>query len=91
MRTDSAVDALAERYALSPRETDVARLLLAGRNRPYIKDALFISTGTVNSHISSIYRKTEVNSQQELISLAESMGDARTDDGDAGPSEGQRG
>lgn len=91
MRTDNAVDALAERYALSPRETDVARLLLAGRNRPYIKDALFISTGTVNSHISSIYRKTEVNSQQELISLAESMGDARADAGDAGPSEGQRG
>lgn len=81
-RTDSATDALAARYALSPRETDVARLLLAGRNRPYIKDALFISTGTVNSHISSIYRKTDVNSQQELISLAESMADARADGGD---------
>ena len=68
---ESAVDKLAGRYALSPRETDVARLLLAGRNRPFVKDALFISTGTVNSHISSIYRKTGVKSQQELISLAE--------------------
>ena len=67
---ESAVDKLAGRYALSPRETDVARLLLAGRNRPFIKDALFISTGTVNTHISSIYRKTGVKSQQELISLA---------------------
>ena len=74
-RAETAADALAERFALSPRETDVARLLLAGRNRPYIKDALFISTGTVNSHISSIYRKTEVNSQQDLISLAEDMCD----------------
>lgn len=73
-RAETAADALAERFALSPRETDVARLLLAGRNRPYIKDALFISTGTVNSHISSIYRKTEVNSQQDLISLAEAIG-----------------
>ncbi len=73
-RAESAADALAERFALSPRETDVARLLLAGRNRPYIKDALFISAGTVNSHISSIYRKTEVNSQQDLISLAEAIG-----------------
>lgn len=71
--TEAAVDILAERFGLSPRETDVARLLLAGRNRPYIKEALFISVGTVNSHISNIYRKTGVNSQQELISLAESI------------------
>lgn len=74
-RTENGADALAERFSLSPRETDVVRLLLAGRNRPYIKEALFISAGTVNSHISSIYRKTGVNSQQELISLAESGAD----------------
>lgn len=77
---EDVVDKVAERYALSPREMDVARLLLAGRNRPFIKDALFISTGTVNSHISSIYRKTGVKSQQELISLAERA--ARGDDGE---------
>lgn len=71
----TAADILAEQFGLSPRETDVARLLLAGRNRPYIKDALFISIGTVNSHISNIYRKTAVNSQQELISLAEAKDD----------------
>ncbi|BAK45324.1 LuxR family transcriptional regulator [Eggerthella sp. YY7918] len=70
---EAAAENLSQHCALSPRETDVLRLLLAGRNRPFIKDALFISTGTVNSHISSIYRKTGVNSQQELISLAESL------------------
>ncbi|MEG0418520.1 response regulator transcription factor [Gordonibacter sp.] len=69
--TENMTDELARLYALSPRETEVTRLLLAGRNRPFIKEALFISTGTVNSHISSIYRKPGVKSQQELISLAE--------------------
>lgn len=73
VKVESATDELARLYALSPRETDVARLLLTGRNRPFIKDALFISTGTVNSHISSIYRKTCVTSQQDLISLSEKL------------------
>lgn len=70
---EAATEHLARSYSLTPREADVAKLLLMGRSRPFIKDALFISMGTVNSHISSIYRKTGVSSQQAFISLADDL------------------
>lgn len=61
---------LAERYYLSKRECEVLALLLEGRNRPYIRDELFISLNTVNAHVRSIYAKCNVHSQQELLDLA---------------------
>ncbi len=61
---------LAKRYYLSKRECEVLALLLEGRNRPYIRDELFISLNTVNAHARSIYAKCNVHSQQELLDLA---------------------
>ena len=61
---------LAERYYLSKRECEVLALLLEGRNRPYIRDELFISLNTVNAHVRSIYAKCNIHSQQELLDLA---------------------
>jgi DNA-binding CsgD family transcriptional regulator len=61
---------LAEKYRLSPREEEILSYLLMGRNRPYIRDTLYISINTVNTHIKSIYIKIGINSQQELIDLA---------------------
>ena len=43
---------------------------MEGRNRPYIRDELFISLNTVNAHARSIYAKCNVHSQQELLDLA---------------------
>ena len=42
-----------------------------GRNRAYIREELVIGDETVKSHVKSIYRKTDVHSQQELIDLLE--------------------
>lgn len=61
---------LAEAYGLSPREEELVALILAGRSRPYIRDTLYISLNTVNTHIRNAYAKMGVHSQRELLDLA---------------------
>lgn len=68
---DKAGTQLARRCHLSPREIEVFFLLVKGRNRAYIREELVIGDETVKSHVKSIYRKTDVHSQQELIDLIE--------------------
>lgn len=64
---------IAERYGLSPRECDVLPLLLEGRTIVRIQETLFISAGTVSTHIRHIYQKTGQANRQELIDLAQSI------------------
>jgi DNA-binding CsgD family transcriptional regulator len=54
---------------LTERELDISNRLLAGKRVPAIGHALFISQSTVRNHLSSIYRKLGVHSQQELVDL----------------------
>lgn len=49
---------LTERYALTRRERDVARLLLEGANTPEIAQALSIAPSTAVIHVKSILAKT---------------------------------
>lgn len=58
-------------FGLTPRETEVLTLLGRGRSLPYIADALFVTTGTVKTHVKHIYRKCNVSSRQELLDLLE--------------------
>ncbi|WP_449138629.1 response regulator transcription factor [Slackia sp.] len=58
---------IAKSHSLSARETDVFMLLAQGRSRPYICEALYLSDGTVKTHISHIYRKFDVHGRQELL------------------------
>lgn len=62
---------VAERYLLSRREAEVLELLAKGYNSAYIQERLFISEGTVKTHIRHIYRKLDVHTQQELMRLVE--------------------
>ena len=68
---EARCNAVAEMYQLSPRETDVLRYLAKGRNAAYIQNKLTISPHTVKSHIYSIYRKTDIHSQQSLMDFVE--------------------
>lgn len=61
---------MAERFGLSVRETEILGYLLEGRSHPYIRDELFISKSTVDTHVRHIYAKVGVNSKQELIDVS---------------------
>ena len=68
---DARCAELAERYGLSPREGEVMACLLRGRDVPHIRDELYISRNTINTHIRHIYEKAGIHSKQELIDLFE--------------------
>lgn len=63
--------AVAKRYGLSPRQTEVLQLLARGRNTSYIQETLTISPYTAKAHIYNIYQKMGIHSRQELLTLIE--------------------
>lgn len=67
--------AVAARYRLTPRETELLELLAHGRNGPFIQERLVLSRNTVKTHVANIYGKLGVHSQQELIDLVEEADD----------------
>ena len=58
-------------FGLTAREMDVLGLLARGRTSAYIQRALSVSDGTARTHISHIYKKLGVNSQQALLDVVE--------------------
>jgi DNA-binding NarL/FixJ family response regulator len=57
-------------YDLSRREKDVLGCLVKGDSYKMIADECFISMGTVQSHITNIYKKLHVNSKSEAVAKA---------------------
>lgn len=68
-------EAVARHFDLSQREAEVFVCLAKGRNAEYIQQKLFISSNTAKTHISHIYRKMGINSQQRLIDLVDCEAD----------------
>ena len=58
---------LLQAYGLTPRELEVAQLLLAGFSAPHIARLLVLSPHTARDHLKSIFARVGVTSQQELI------------------------
>ncbi|MBL4586861.1 MAG: response regulator transcription factor, partial [Flavobacteriales bacterium] len=56
--------------ALTPKETEVLKLLVDGFSYKMIAAELEISIDTVRSHIKNIYRKLQVNSMTEAVAKA---------------------
>jgi len=54
---------------LSGRELEIVLRLLNGDRVPSIAESLFLSPSTVRNHLSAVFRKLRVGSQQELIHL----------------------
>ena len=64
---------LEDAFPLSPRETDIALLVARGYTVNRIAENLCLASGTVQSHMKSIYRKLDVHSKQEVIDLVQSQ------------------
>jgi DNA-binding CsgD family transcriptional regulator len=58
---------------LSEREVEVLALLASGRTNSEIARDLFVSAGTVKSHVNNIYRKLEVRNRAEAIARAREL------------------
>jgi len=65
---------LADRYGLSPREVEIAALVLSGKSNREITAQAFISPETVKKHISNIYQKTGVKNRLRLMNLVQRLG-----------------
>jgi DNA-binding NarL/FixJ family response regulator len=68
------VDEAGHPSSLSEREHEVVWLLVGGHSYQDIATALGIRLGTVQTHVKSIYRKLEVSSKAEAVSVALSGG-----------------
>jgi DNA-binding NarL/FixJ family response regulator len=56
--------------SVSEREIDVLKLMAQGKSNKEIGAVLFISAGTVKSHVKSIFAKLNVNSRAEAVANA---------------------
>ena len=62
----SAVPPHVARLGITARETEILRLVNAGLSNANISHRLFISTRTVESHVSSMLQKTGLTTREQL-------------------------
>lgn len=58
------------KHVLTPRETEIVRLLIGGLRNDRIADQLRISSATVNFHIVSAKRKLSAKTREQLVAIA---------------------
>lgn len=61
------VSEVVNQFGLTPRETQVLKNMLAGKDNFQISDEMMISTFTIKKHIMNIYRKLEISSRTQLF------------------------
>ncbi|MEJ3749774.1 LuxR C-terminal-related transcriptional regulator [Actinomycetes bacterium KLBMP 9797] len=66
-RPETAATLALDSYGLSPRERQVADLILTGHSTHEIAHRLFLSPHTVRDHLKAIFVKTGTHSRRELI------------------------
>lgn len=69
---NSVIDIFCQNYHISRREKDVLNLVIHRLTNQKIAEGLFLSTKTIETHLSSIYKKTGVSGKEELTALYES-------------------
>jgi LuxR family maltose regulon positive regulatory protein len=58
---------------LSGRELEVLQLVAAGKSNSQIAAELFISVGTVKTHINNLYRKLDARSRTQAVARAREL------------------
>jgi DNA-binding NarL/FixJ family response regulator len=59
---------------LSPRETQVLRLVAAGRSNPAIAAELFVGEATVKTHLLHVFEKLDVSDRTRAVTRAMELG-----------------
>src|SRR5215203_5143433 len=59
--------------ALSERELEVLQLIAAGKSNRRIATELFVSVGTVKTHINNLYRKLDAHSRTQALARASEL------------------
>lgn len=70
---NAVVEAYLEEHGLSPREREVAELLMKGHTVSAIAGKLYISENTTRGHSKSIYKKLGIHTRQELVDLGDQL------------------
>ncbi|CAH1200701.1 Transcriptional regulatory protein LnrK [Paenibacillus plantiphilus] len=66
---NSRFEQAGEELELTPRELDLARLLVEGYNSKEIANKLFLTQGTVKNYLSGIYTKIGTNDRAKAVLL----------------------
>ena len=66
-------------FGMTPRQKEVAILLLAAKTRRQISGELGLSESTVKTHVSELYKKLNINSRAELFKLFGVADTSKTD------------
>lgn len=61
------IDEFCEKYALTPRQREIVELMVEGDSNKEISGKLFITEGTVKTHVYNIFQKTEMTSRNQMI------------------------
>ena len=64
---DERLESMCIQFGLTPRETEITKLIYSGKSNKQIAEQLFLSESTVKTHIYNIFRKAEVKTRVELI------------------------
>jgi LuxR family transcriptional regulator, maltose regulon positive regulatory protein len=59
---------------LSERELEVLRLVAVGKSNRRIAQELYVSVGTVKTHLNNLYRKLETHSRTQAVARARDLG-----------------
>jgi DNA-binding CsgD family transcriptional regulator len=73
--TPNSLEAIVQKFGLTPREADVVEILITGASTQEIRDKLVIAPDTLKRHLRNIYRKTGVRNRLEFTMAAMNMFD----------------
>lgn len=67
LNIDEQVKLLTEEYELTNRQEEIVKLIVKGHSNKDIAELLFITEGTVKTHIHNIFKKVDISNRNQLL------------------------